>query len=58
VGACVCVSGVVFSVGVCVCVCVCDVLIFLHGGDTRGEGRHVSNMNGGFLPTCIEHMKK
>jgi len=29
---CVCVSGVVFSVGVCVCVC--DLLIFLQGADS------------------------
>jgi len=33
----------VHSVCVCVCVCVCDLLIFLHGDTTRGDGRHTDH---------------
>jgi len=44
---CVCRCRGCYSLSVCVCVCVCDLLIFLHGKDTRAEGRHGSNMDRG-----------
>ena len=40
---CVCVG--VGGVVLCRCVCVCDLLIFSHGGDTPGDGRHRSNID-------------
>jgi len=38
---CVCVSGVLFSVGMCVCVCVCDLLSFLQERGWGGAWRQM-----------------